>query len=188
MKTNKLKLAAFSAILIGGLIVPSLAQQDSKKEAKKENDKKFEDTQKNKDADFVVDAANDGTYEVQVAELAKRNASSDKVKDLAAHMIQDHSKANEELKALAAKKNITIPSKLSDKRQKDFDDLTKLKGAEFDKKYTKGMVNDHKDAIDLFQKEADKGMDGELKAWAAGKITTLKKHLSMSEQARDFVK
>jgi putative membrane protein len=186
MKT-KMKLIAFCA-LITGLTLPSFSQKkDSKKEADKANEKKFEDTHMEKDADFVVKAANDGMYEVQVAALAKTNASSEKVKELAEKMIKDHSKANEELKMIAAKKNITIPEKLSDKRQKDFDDLTKLKGADFDKKYAKGMVGDHKDAIDLFQKEADKGMDGELKAWAAGKIDTLKHHLHMAEEVRDLV-
>jgi putative membrane protein len=188
MKTNKLKLVIAACVLITGMSIPAIAQKDAKKEAKNENEKKFEDTKKEDDADFVVDAANDGMYEVQVAELAKTNASSAKVKELAEHMVKDHSKANEELKMIAAKKNISLPSKLSDKRQKDFDELTKLKGADFDKKYTKGMVKDHEDAINLFQKEADKGMDGELKAWAAGKISTLKNHLSMSEAARDAVK
>jgi putative membrane protein len=185
MKTNKIIIAACA--LLTGLSMPAFAQKDNKKAAEKENEKKFEDTHMEKDADFVVDAANDGMYEVQVAALAKTNASSAKVKELAEHMMQDHSKANEELKMIASKKNITLPTKLSDKRQKDFDDLTKLKGAEFDKKYAKGMVSDHKDAIDLFKKEADKGMDGELKAWAAGKIATLQHHLTMSEEVRDIV-
>jgi putative membrane protein len=140
------------------------------------------------DAEFVVDAADDGLFEAQAAQLAKTNASSAKIKELADMMIKDHTKANEELKKIAAKKNITIPSKLSDKRQKDFDELTKLKGAEFDRAYAKMMVKDHKDAIDLFQDEADKGRDGELKGWASTKIAILKHHLSMAEAAHDMVK
>jgi putative membrane protein len=187
MKTSKLKMIVAACVLTTSLSVPTFAQKDAKKTAEKENDKKFEDSKMEKDVDFVVDAANDGMYEVQVGELANTNATSEKVKQLAERMVKDHSKANEELKMVAAKKNITLPAKLSDKRQKDFDELTKLKGADFDKKYAKAMVSDHKDAIDLFQKEADKGMDGELKAWAAGKIPTLKQHLSMAEEVRDFL-
>lgn len=187
MKTNKISVIAAAFVFVASMSTGAFAQKDSKKVADKQNEKKL-DSKMEDDADFVVDAANDGMYEVQVAQLAKTNAASAKVKELAEHMIMDHSKANEELKAIAAKKNITLPAKLSDKRQKDFDNLTKQKGADFDKEYTKMMVSDHKDAIDLFQKEADKGNDGELKGWASTKIPTLKQHLSMSESTRDMVK
>jgi putative membrane protein len=186
MKTNKVNVIAAALVFFATMSTGMFAQTD-KKEAEKQNDKKF-DNKMEDDADFVVEAANDGMYEVQVAELAKRNSTSAKIKELADHMIKDHSMANEELKKIAAKKNITLPTKLSDKRQKDFDKLTKLKGADFDKEYAKMMVSDHKDAIDLFQKEADKGHDGELKGWASTKISTLQHHLSMAEAARDLVK
>lgn len=188
MRTNRLKLIIVSCALTIGFSVPAFSQKDAKKEASKENKEKFEDTKMKDDIDFVLDATDDGMYEVLVAQLAKTNASSAKVKKLAEHLTKGHSKANEELKSIAARKNITLPSKLSDKRQKNFDELTKLKGAEFDKKFAKEMVQDHKDAIDKFHKEADKGMDGELKAWAAGKIASLKHHLSMAEETREIVK
>jgi len=142
------------------------------KKRKKTNDTKLEN--KKDDATYVVNASDDGMFEVQAAELAKTNASSQQVKDLASMMATDHAKANAELKATAAKKSITVPAKLGANNQKKFDKLTKLKGAEFDKEYAEMMVTAHKNAIDLFQKEADNGSDGELKAWAAGKIATLK--------------
>lgn len=186
MKTKKVKMISAAFVFLATMSTGVFAQID-KKDAEKQNDKKF-DNKMEDDADFVVTAAVDGMYEVQVAQLAKTNASSAKVKELAEHMIKDHSLANEELKKIAAKKSITVPSKLSDKRQKDFDKLTKLKGADFDKEYSKMAVSDHKDAIDLFQKEADKGHDGELKGWASTKIPTLQHHLSMAEAARDMVK
>jgi putative membrane protein len=187
MKTSKISVIAAAFVFVASMSTGAFAQKDAKKTAEKQNDQKF-DNKMEDDAEFVVEAANDGMYEVQVAQLAKTNAASPKVKELAEHMIADHSKANEELKAIAAKKNITLPAKLSDKRQKDFDELTKEKGADFDKKYTKMMVSDHKDAIDLFQKEADKGHDGELKGWASTKIATLQHHLSMAESTHDLVK
>jgi putative membrane protein len=179
MKTTKIKVIACMICMMTGAY--SFAQKDSKKQAEKQNEPKFEDTKLEKDVNFVVDAADIGMFEVQASALAKTNASSPKVKELAQMMMTDHSKANEELKNIAAKKNITLPSKLSNKMQDKFDKLTKLKGKEFDDEYTDILVGGHKDAIDLFQKEADKGKDGELKAWAAGKIAALKHHLQMSE-------
>jgi putative membrane protein len=188
MKTKNIMAAAF--MLCAMATVPTFAQKDnkdSKKQAEKQNDKKFEDTKLDKDADFVVAAADAGMFEVQAAALAKTNASDPKVKELAQHMTADHSKANEELKSLAAKKNMTLPTKLSNKMQDKFDKLTKLKGQEFDEEYAEMMVSDHKDVIDMFEKEAEKGMDGELKAWAAAKVSTLKHHLEMSKETEKVV-
>ncbi|HEX8516494.1 MAG TPA: DUF4142 domain-containing protein [Bacteroidia bacterium] len=186
MKTNKVNLIA-AAFMCMSVVSTGMFAQTDKKTAEKQNDKKLDNKMEN-DAEFAVEAANDGMFEVQAAQLAKTNAASAKVKELADHMVTDHSKANEELKSVAAKKGITLPTKLADKQQKDFDELTKLKGADFDKEYTQKMVKYHKDAIDLFQKEADKGHDGELKGWASTKLPVLKHHLSMAESTRDAVK
>ena len=103
-------------------------------------------------------------------------------------MIDDHSKANEELSALAQSKNITLPTSLSDKHQKKYDDLAKKSGSDFDKEYTDLMVKDHKDVVDMFKKAADKCNDAELKGWAAGKISALEHHLSMAENVKEQVK
>jgi len=184
---KKLNLLVLVCALSTASYTTTFAQQDSKKAAEKANDKKFDD-KKEDDATFVVNAADDGMFEVQAAQLAKTNASSDKVKELANMMSMDHATANEQLKVVAAKKNITIPAKLSDKKQEKFDKLTKLKGSQFDKEYADMMVSAHKDAVDMFQKEADKGADGELKGWAASKVATLKHHLEMAQNTYEAVK
>lgn len=140
------------------------------------------ETKMKKDADFVKTAAEDGMMEVKLGQLAQTHAASEEVKKHAQHMVEDHGKANEELRSLASKKNITVPTSISDKMQRKYDDMAKLKGKEFDKKYIKCMVDDHQKAIDLFKKQAEKGNDAELKAWASGKISTLEGHLRMWEE------
>ena len=102
-------------------------------------------------------------------------------------MVDDHSKANSELATLAAQKQISIPPTLSEKKQTKYDDLSKIKGSEFDKAYAKFMVEDHKEDIEAFKKEAEKGIDAELKAWAAEKVPTLEHHLMMAEAAEKAV-
>ena len=68
-------------------------------------------------------------------------------------MVKDHSKANEELKAAATAKNITLPAAVSDKCQKKVAELSEKKGADFDKAYADLMVSDHKEDIDEFKKK-----------------------------------
>jgi putative membrane protein len=156
---------------------------DSKKAATEDNKEKFDSTNLQDDARFAVAAADGGMMEVELGKLALANGSSKIVKEFAQTMIDGHSKAGEELKALAAAKNITLPGSLSSKHQDDYNGLAKKKGADFDKAYASYMVDDHKEDIDEFSKEAEKGNDPELKNWAAGKVPVLQHHLMMAQAA-----
>ncbi|MBC3785782.1 DUF4142 domain-containing protein [Spirosoma utsteinense] len=129
------------------------------------------------DNDFAVKAANGGMLEMEVARMAREKAQNNDVKEFAAMMLSDHQKANDELKALAGRKNITLPARLGDDEQKHVDELAKLTGSEFDKKYVDLMVDDHEEDIKLFQKAADDVDDADLKAYATKTLPTLQKHL-----------
>jgi putative membrane protein len=163
------------------------AETDSKEIAQDQNESKFDSADTEGDADFAVAAADGGMLEVQLGQLAVSRASAPSVKKFGQSMIDDHSKANEELKTLAAQKNITLPATLSEKNQKKYDELSGKSGGEFDKAYAKFMVEDHKEDIDEFKKEAEKGNDPDLKAWASGKVSVLEHHLGMAEAAQDEV-
>lgn len=162
--------------------------ESAKEVADSANEQKFEDTHMENDADWAVDAAAGGMMEVKLGELAQKNGGSAQVKDFGKTMVTDHSKANDELKAVAAKKNITLPAALSDDAQKKYDDLSKKTGKDFDKDYISMMVDDHQDDIDKFKKEAADGHDADLKTWASDKIPVLQHHLDMAKQIKDAMK
>jgi putative membrane protein len=162
--------------------------EDSKDLAEEQNDENLKDSGTKKDAEFAVEAADGGLYEVQVATLALTKATSTRVKQFAQMMVDDHGSANTELKALAAQKNIILPDVMSEKCQKKYYDLDQKKAEDFDKEYVDLMIKDHKDDIDKFEKEADKGEDGEVKSWAAGKLATLRHHLEEAERIKDDLK
>src|SRR6476620_6494216 len=61
-------------------------------------------------ADFVNDAAQGGMAEVQLGQLALKNSQNPEIKKFAQMMVDDHGKANAELKTLAGKKNYTLPT------------------------------------------------------------------------------
>ncbi len=56
--------------------------------------------------------------EVQLGQSAEAKATDPKVKEFAAMMVADHTKANEELKSLAGIKNIALPAAVSEEMQK----------------------------------------------------------------------
>jgi putative membrane protein len=174
---------------------------DSVKAAKKENeqtldstkevlpgDNKIRDTGLTKtDADFAVAAADGGMMEVVLGNLAQKNAASKAVKDFGKMMVDDHSKAGGELKAMAATKNISLPSALGNDHQKKVDALSKKTGKEFDKDYMSLMVEDHEEDIKAFKTEAENGSDTALRSWASTKIPVLEHHLMAAKKAKDEV-
>lgn len=153
---------------------------DSVENAEKANDAK-EDAgmgETENTSEFAVKAANGGMLEVELGRLAQEKAQSKEVKEFGAMMVTDHSKANKELKALATLKDITLPATLGEDMQKHVNDLTKLSGKDFDKKYVSMMVDDHKEDIELFKKTAeDDKADASVKAFATKTLPTLQKHL-----------
>jgi len=131
---------------------------------------------------FVMEAAQGGMAEVALGRLAGEKASNDRVKQFGQRMVDDHSKANDELKALAQTKNISLPTALDAKHKATEDRLSKLSGAAFDRAYIQEMVADHKKDVADFQKESKSGGDSEVKAWAAKTLPTLEEHNKMVQE------
>jgi putative membrane protein len=139
------------------------------------------------DQKFVRSAASGGMAEVQLGQLATQNASSDQVKQFGQRMVTDHSKANDELKSLAARQNITLPTDLDAKDKATLDRLQNLKGAAFDRAYMRDMVKDHETDVAEFQKESTGGTDPQLKEWAGKTLPTLQDHLKMARETDSSV-
>lgn len=134
-----------------------------------------------KDKSFIKDAASGGMMEVQLGQIAKEKATSPEVKSFGEQMVTDHGKANEELKALAEQKKISVSAKLERKHQSKVDKLSKLTGTEFDKAYVKEMVEDHTKDVADFQKATKNVKDPDLNAWAGKKVPVLQQHLQMAK-------
>lgn len=131
------------------------------------------------DAMFVQEAAKGGMMEVAKGKLAGQHASRDDVKQFAQRMVDDHTKASDELKSIAKGKNITLPpDQPSAQDQAMLDKMGKMDGAAFDRSYIADQVKDHEKTIALFEKEARSGKDAELKAFAEKTLPTLKDHLT----------
>ena len=137
---------------------------------------------------FATRAAQGGMAEVELGRLASQKAQNAEVKKFGQMMVQDHTNANTELKSLAGKKNITLPTALDAEHKAVMDKLQGLSGAEFDKAYMDAMVEDHEKTIDLFQAQADDGDDADMKAFASKTLPKLKQHLEMAESINGKLK
>ena len=135
------------------------------------------------DAKFAVCEADRGMLEAKLSDLAQLNGSSPAVKSFSREQQQDQEQMNRELKAMAEKKNITIPDNLSEHSQKLYDGMAQKKGEKFDKAYLKCMKKGNKKQLCKYKKEAKKGGDAEMKGWASGKVAQVEKDIKESKDA-----
>jgi putative membrane protein len=133
------------------------------------------------DDDFVMKAGQAGLAEVKLGNDASAMGKSSAVKQFGQRMVSDHSKANEKLKAAAASGGFKVPQEPSAEQKAKEMELKAMSGAAFDKAYAAQAVKDHQDAVSLFDDEATKGKDADLKAFAAATLPTLKEHLKMAQ-------
>lgn len=136
------------------------------------------------DQKFVTAAARDGLAEVELGQLALKKSSNQQVRDFAGHLIQDLQKADDQLKIIAAADNLTVPTAPGKKHGEPIRKLSALDGAAFDREFAKVMVEDHKEAVSLFQKYGQSGSNAELKAFAQQTLPVLQSHLKQAEQLR----
>lgn len=136
-----------------------------------------------KDTQFAMEAAQTSLLEIKLAELTMTNAKTDQVKKLGQMMINDHTKAYNELKTLAVSKNISLPADLNPESKTKLATLARKSGMDFDSAYTKMMVKGHTAAVANFKTEAKTGSDTELTTWASLTLPVLEHHLMMAQDA-----
>jgi putative membrane protein len=178
---KKLKLVL---MLMAGMFVAVSCDDD--------DDDNMEVTLPEADRNFVLNAADGGMFEVMAGQMAVAKGDSVRtgmvmatdsmtIKSFGQMMITDHTKANNELKAMADDKDVDLPTTLSSAKQQKLDSLSAASGAGFNLMYAKMMVSAHRETISLFETEASNGQDNDLKSWASATLPTLRHHLEMAE-------
>jgi putative membrane protein len=128
------------------------------------------------DKKFMMNAAKGGMMEVEMGKVAAQNGQSADVKKFGNRMVTDHSKANNELMALAKEEGVSLPGAKSAGKWKS------------DKAYMDDMVKDHEEDLAEFQKEAQSGTDPDLKAYAAKGAKMISTHLKLAQETDSKLK
>ncbi|MFL5741607.1 MAG: DUF4142 domain-containing protein [Flavisolibacter sp.] len=137
-------------------------------------------------AEFLVKVADVGKTEVILGQLAEQKASNKRVKEFGRMMVKDHSKANEELKGLAAKRNVTLPSKPGEDHQKKIDDLKSKSGKDFDKAYMDMMEDGHESTVREFENNRDIS-DTLVRSFVNKTLPTLRMHLDSAKAIKSAI-
>lgn len=188
-KTNYIKKALLKVTFIAPILLIASCtnnqkQEDTKVVAEEYNDAKFDNNKKEKDAAFLVKAAEINLEEIQLGQLAQQNGSVAHVKELGKMMVAAHTKSQKDLIVLAESKMITIPNAPTDDAKGAYTKLNKKSGNDFDKAYSDMMVSGHEDAIEVYEEAARNGNDTEIKNWATSSLPDLRKHLAHSIECK----
>jgi putative membrane protein len=132
---------------------------------------------------FVDKAGSSGRAEVEMAELGARKAKSSQVKAFAKQMVVDHTKANQDLLTAIKGKGLQVPSSRTDMQKAAMDKFQQQEaGKSFDRAYMAQMVEDHKEAVELFESAADDdSLDINLRGYAKQTLPALRDHLQHAQ-------
>lgn len=166
--THLLRCAAFA---LGAALIPALAVHAADAVAADSSLSHF-------DKGFFEKAAKSGMKEVAVSQAAMDRLMNPQVRDFANSMVSDHTAANNELSALAARKGVTLP--VADPK---YTEKWGQKDKNVDKAYIHEMVDDHEEAVKLFEK-ASKSDDPDIAAFAQKTLPALQHHLAMAKSLK----
>jgi putative membrane protein len=131
---------------------------------------------------FLKKAMQGSLAEVQLGELTLKKSDNDQVKQFARKMIDDHTKLNDQMRPVAQRLGVDIPTEVSKKDKSLMSKMQDLSGAAYDQVYIKNMVKDHKQDLSDFHMEASNAHDPSLKDAAAQGSKTIADHLQMAQQ------
>jgi putative membrane protein len=116
-----------------------------------------------------------------MGKLAQQNGHNEDVKKFGQMLNDDHSAANQ--KAIDVAKSMgTAPDGPSAKQKADYNKMSKMSGAQFDRSFATHMVADHEKDIAQYKKESKQAdAAGE---YAKGQLDVLQKHLQTAKSLK----
>jgi putative membrane protein len=134
------------------------------------------------DKDFVRSAAEATATELHLGKIAQEKASSDAVKELGKQMVEANTQTGQQLQQAATALKIQVPAEPPRRAKKDEEKLAKLSGDDFDHAYTKIALDEQKQAVKEFEREAKNGKVSSLKDYAAKNLPVEQERQKKAEE------
>ena len=131
---------------------------------------------------FLTEAIEGNLAEVQMGQLAQKQATTLAVRSYGQMLEQDHTVANQKARAAAGELKIMPPTQPNSKQKADYDRLSNVIGTAFDAQFAEHMVMDHKEDIQKYEKAA--AMSNPAGTYAKEALPTLRKHEQTAESLK----
>ncbi len=133
------------------------------------------------DVQFIADADEVITMEIDLGRLAIKKSSNKQIKDLANTIIKDGFLSKAEIRRLAVNRNIKLKDKISQQKQVHYNRFFNISEKAFDSLYVNYLLKEYRNNISMMEDEIARGKNKELKAWAEGQINIAWYHLRLSQ-------
>ena len=127
-------------------------------------------------SEFLIESVDARLMDLEEGKVAMQRSTSKKLKEYGDLMMKDQSRMLDELKIIAERKQVKLPSNLSQEKAEGLAYLKKEHGESFDKKFIKMMILDHKRDVRKFEK-ATKSNDADIKLFATKYLPVVQSHL-----------
>lgn len=140
----------------------------------------------NADNRFFRQAAVGDLTEIRTSRLALQKSESQRVRQFAQMMIDDHQKVSRGLQRLAGRKDVDLPKELDNAHQTLVDNLAGTStGRDFDRAYMRGQITAHQETISNYEDASEKAKDSDVRSFAKEQLPTLREHLRMAQNIAD---
>ena len=130
---------------------------------------------------FLKKAAEINLAEVEMGKLAEQKGNNQAVKDFGKRMVDDHTKAQDQLEQIAKREGVILPTQPGAEANSLHQQLSGLSGAQFDQMYIQHMLSGHKGAIGIFENEIEHGRSAAIKGYAEATLPVIQDHIRIAE-------
>ena len=138
------------------------------------------------DKEFMMTAAHSDQNEIQQSKMALAKGVTGMAREMADKMIADHTKSTADLKKIAAKKGVTLPTDMDADHKALAPVMEKLSGKAFEAKYLAQMQADHQKTANTMLAHEKMTNDADLKAFIGKTLPVVQQHLGMAQKGNDM--
>ncbi len=179
-----------ATLLAGAIaIIPTLARaDDAQKNKPMDHSAMDHGAKKLTDSQVLMKLHHINKEEIEVGQIAQQQGASTAVTDYGSTLVRDHTKADQDVTALASRMSVDLEAKKADSMHREkqqvmqskIDQLKKMSGKDFDRAFAQMMVNGHRQAIEMVKDARGTVQNAELKSLLDRLLPVLQKHEDMA--------
>ena len=126
--------------------------------------------------EFITEMAETRLKNLEEGKIAQQKSTTKELKSYGTLMVNDQTEMLQEIKKLAARKNVSVPSTLGPDKAEGLKALKDVHGKSFDKKFIKMMIIDHKRDVKKLER-ATRSSDADVQVFATRYLPYVQSHL-----------
>lgn len=133
------------------------------------------------DRDFLVKVRQAGLWEIPAGQWAQVRADSQRVKDVGAHLVEDHKKLDASVRQIAARLAVPLPDRPSPDQQRWMAQLATETGPAFDRDFAMLLRAAHGKVFSLVADVRAGTRNTEIRKFSGTAMTVVMRHMTLLE-------